>query len=732
MFDLLRKLFKAFNSAQTPWQMSLALSLGMAMGLTPFSGLQTVALIFVVFIINIHLGLFLVSAGFFSGLAYMFDPMFEQLGYSILTNPNLEGFFTILYNSGLMRLTYFNNTLVIGSSVVAFSLLIPMYFILNKVVYLYRDKIAVKLSQYKIFKTLGVEVSDKKDKFLRLWAAGVFVALGGVVGVFVFMFMDSLAKNALESSLAKATKKNVNISSVEISFENSKFNINGLNIYDETHSLVKSDNIGVDIDFNQLLFKHYHIENINVVGLSFNEISTTPKATTATSSSSDDSSSSSDDKDEKSDDDSSMMDGLSDSLPSPKALLARSGLSSSKNVDDAKAELKGVEKKYEDALDKDFSKQEIDSIKSQFKDLRQKIKNKDYSTASKDLKTIKKLKKTLKEKKAIASKLKKDFAKDKKLINKFSKTIKDGALGDYKNLSQNYKFDSKGGINVIGVLFGDKTKSYAGDFLEYYEMVKPYLGSDEKEEPIPDRGEGRWIKYKEANNQATMWIKNVNISGVYETQKFSAKIKDISSDQKLIKKPMLVTIKSDGKLSKAMKVGLGKLDASDYSFGARAATFDYVTLDAKAKIKYTKTKFSSKYLKAIKDFDVDIKATDKIILPSLKVTTNLDNKLKSVYKKVLKAKVAKYKKELKSLIAENTKDSIAKLTKDNAELAKIEKRLGTNVTDVASAEKEIKDIESKLKNQASDKANAAKAKAKKDAKAKAKKELNKLKKKFKF
>lgn len=35
MFDLLKKLFKAFNSAQTPWQMSLALSLGMAMGLTP-------------------------------------------------------------------------------------------------------------------------------------------------------------------------------------------------------------------------------------------------------------------------------------------------------------------------------------------------------------------------------------------------------------------------------------------------------------------------------------------------------------------------------------------------------------------------------------------------------------------------------------------------------------------------------------------------------------------------
>ena len=131
--------------------MSLALSLGMAMGLTPFSGLQTIILIFIVFIINIHLGLFLVSAGFFAGLAYIFDPVFEQLGFAILNNPSLQEMFTSAYNSGFMRLTYFNNTLVMGSSIVAFSLLLPMYFILNKVVYLYRDKIAAKLSQYKIF-----------------------------------------------------------------------------------------------------------------------------------------------------------------------------------------------------------------------------------------------------------------------------------------------------------------------------------------------------------------------------------------------------------------------------------------------------------------------------------------------------------------------------------------------------------------------------------------------------
>lgn len=744
MFDLFRKLFKAFNSAQTPWQMSLALSLGMAMGLTPFSGIQTIILIFIVFIINIHLGLFFVSAGFFSGVAYLIDPVFEQLGFVILNNPGMQEFFTSAYNSGFMRLTYFNNTLVMGSTVVAFSLLIPMYFILNKVVFLYRDKIATKLSQYKIFKTLGVEVTDKKDKFLRLWAAGVFIVLGGLIVAFVFMFMDSLAKSAIESSLAKATKKNVTINDVEISFKDSKFNINGLNIYDDKESLIKSDNIGVKIDFNQILFNHYHIDNINVAGLKFNEEITASSKTTTTLS--DSSSASSKTKDEEtSSDDSSMLDGVSDSLPSPKTLLARSGLSSSKHVDEAKEKIKGIETKYAQAIEKDFSKQEIDSVKNELNALHKKIKSKDFSTITQDLKTIKELKKKLKEKKELATRLKKDFKKDKALVTQYTKTIKNGALSDYNNLSQNYRFDSKGGVNVVGVLFGDKVKGYSSSLLEYYEMAKPYLGSDEKEkeEPVPPRGEGRWIKYKELNNQVGMWVKNVNIDGKYDDQDFKASITNISSNQKLINQPMKLLVMSDGMLSKAVNLGISKLDDSDYSFRAVAKTFDYKTMDTAAKIKYTNTKFSSKYLKSINDFDVNIKATKEIISPKLIVTTNLDNKLKGVFKKVLKEKSEKYKKELKALIDQNAKDSIAKLTKDNAELAKIEKELGLNLSDITSSDAEVKKIEKNTKNKANEKINKAKkaakakvdkakAKVKKEAQSKVKDEANKLLKSFKF
>ena len=179
-----------------------------------------------------------------------------------------------------------------------------------------------------------------------------------------------------------------------------EFNINGLNIFDEKQSLLKSDNIDVSIDFNQVLFKHYHIDNISVTGLRFNEdapvVSTT--STSSTSKTSTKGKTSESTSSDSSDND-GMLDGISDSLPTPKALLARSGLSSSKNVKEASTKLKGIEKKYVDAIEKDFSKEEVDSVKNELKALEKKIRAKDFSTISKDLKTIKKLRTKLKEKK---------------------------------------------------------------------------------------------------------------------------------------------------------------------------------------------------------------------------------------------------------------------------------------------------------------------------------------------
>ncbi|QFR49100.1 TIGR03545 family protein [Sulfurimonas lithotrophica] len=694
MLDFFIKLFKTFNSSQTPWQMSLSISLGMAMGLTPFIGWQSIVIVLFVLVINIHIGLFIVSSAFFAGIAYLLDPTFESLGYNILTNPNLQDLFTTAYNSSLMRMTYFNNTLVTGSSVVAFALLIPMYFVLNSLVYIYRDKIAGVLQKYTIFKFLGIEVSGKKDRFLRIWGFGVFAILGTLIGVFILVFLDPLAKIALEKSISKATDKNVQIDNVNLSLKEGALKIDNLNIFENGVSSFRSKNIGVDIDFNQLLFNRYHVNNLSVKGMEFKQ-STDAKVQQKEIKKQKESSSPS-------------LDFGSIDLPKPETLIANMGLSSTTNYENAEKEFNSIEKKYKDIVDKYFSKDELKSIKADVEKIKsnlkkiqkiKKLKPEHYDLISNALEDIEKLRKTIKQKRKVLKTLKNDFEKDKNILRKFSDELINGAKNDYENLSKNYRFDEQGGINVVGALFGNNIKGYLKTFLDYYEVAKPYLSSKE-EPPAPPRGEGRWIKYKELNSLADIYVKNIDIDGIYETHKFLANIKNISSNQKLINKPVSLNIKSDGKLSKNIDFKIVKLQKADYNLNLNAKTLDYITIDADAKINYAKTQFSSKNLKNLKEFYIDIILSKEIYSPNIKVKSDLDKKLKDIFQKAIEEQVLKYKNRLKELIDSKMQEKLKKLGLKNSEIVKLGALLNGSLDDFSNTEQLLNSYEKELKSQA--------------------------------
>ncbi|MCW8838936.1 MAG: TIGR03546 family protein, partial [Thiovulaceae bacterium] len=603
MVDFFIKLFKTFNSSQTPWQMSLAITLGMAIGLTPFSGWQSVIIVLFALVINIHIGLFIVSSGFFAGIAYILDPTFESLGYYILTNSSFQDIFTQFYNLSFMRMTYFNNTLVIGSSIIAFSLLIPMYFILNSLVYIYRDKIAAVLQNYTIFKTLGIEVSDKKDKLLRVWGIGLFIIITAICIVFVLFFLDPLAKKTLQSFISKTTNKNVHIKNVNVSLKNGTLDINDLNIFKNGVSSFNAREISAKIDFNQLLFNRYHIMNLEIKGMEFNQ-ATDAKVKVEK-------------KGTKEHTDSKMTSFNFDtsSIIKPQELISNMELSSSKNYKKALNDFEGIENKYKNAIENDFSKEELENIKSeidkiklQLKEIKKikKLKLTHLELISNSLDDIEKLRKKLKEKRKKLKQLKQEFKEDKKSLINFSNDIIKGANTDYENLSQNYRFNKEGGVNVVGVLFGKSIKEYLSSFLTYYELIKPYL-KKEQELASPKRGEGRWIRYKELNSQVDVLVKNIDIDGLYESNKFIANIKNASSNQILLNMPIVLKIKSEGKLSKNIDFGLAKLKSANYIIDAEAKTLDYDTISADAKMNYFKTKFSSEKLKSIKEFYIDIK-----------------------------------------------------------------------------------------------------------------------------
>ena len=103
--QLLAKLLKALNSDDSPWQLAFGVMLGMIMGLTPFLGLHSIIILFIVLFLRVNLSTFLLAYALFSGLTLMLNPMMAGIGESLLTSANLTSMWTSLYNSTFGQLT---------------------------------------------------------------------------------------------------------------------------------------------------------------------------------------------------------------------------------------------------------------------------------------------------------------------------------------------------------------------------------------------------------------------------------------------------------------------------------------------------------------------------------------------------------------------------------------------------------------------------------------------------
>lgn len=165
MIAMLAKLLKALNSDSAPGQVALAFALAVITGLTPLFSLHNILILLIACILRINFGAFILGTLFFSGLAYLIDPAAVSIGESILTNTSYQAFWTDLYQSDFWRATRFNNTLVLGSIVVALIAFIPVLLLSRWLILAYRHKLMVWVDKLKITKLL------KASKFYKVYQA---------------------------------------------------------------------------------------------------------------------------------------------------------------------------------------------------------------------------------------------------------------------------------------------------------------------------------------------------------------------------------------------------------------------------------------------------------------------------------------------------------------------------------------------------------------------------------
>ena len=168
--DILVKIFKILRSDASPTQISAGFIIGMIIGLTPFWTLHNLILIILVIILSVNIGSVLLSFIIFSAIGYLFDPLFHHLGYFLLVEIEvLKGLWTTLYNLPVIALSRYNNTVVMGSLLVALILTIPLFFLIKRGVIYYRENIDTKMQKWKIVKVIkGSKIYNLYEKIKNL------------------------------------------------------------------------------------------------------------------------------------------------------------------------------------------------------------------------------------------------------------------------------------------------------------------------------------------------------------------------------------------------------------------------------------------------------------------------------------------------------------------------------------------------------------------------------------
>lgn len=147
-------LLKLLNSETGHNQIAAGIAAGFILGMSPMLSLQALLVFVCLFVFRIQMGAAFLAAFFFKFIAWIFDPLFDQLGRAVLGADSLTSLWTHLYNMPLVPLTRFNNSVVMGEGLFAV-LVSPLIYLVSRMLILkYRATVVARVKQTKFWKAL--------------------------------------------------------------------------------------------------------------------------------------------------------------------------------------------------------------------------------------------------------------------------------------------------------------------------------------------------------------------------------------------------------------------------------------------------------------------------------------------------------------------------------------------------------------------------------------------------
>ena len=149
MISYIVKLLKALNTNSHPGEIAHAVAIGMLLGFMPKNNALWYLLFVFFLFVRVHKGALLLAVLAASLLARLFDPLFDAIGYAVLTFSPLEPVYAALLDIPFVAFTKFNNTVVAGAVVSGLILYIPIYILIRILIKSWRTHLAPALARSK-------------------------------------------------------------------------------------------------------------------------------------------------------------------------------------------------------------------------------------------------------------------------------------------------------------------------------------------------------------------------------------------------------------------------------------------------------------------------------------------------------------------------------------------------------------------------------------------------------
>lgn len=293
----LKKILAVFRGSVSPVMIFISITLGFWFGLVPdFAGFH-VAVLAVVFLLNVHIGLFLLSGALGKALCFAAAPVLYHIGMAV--RENLSGVLNALASVPIVGMTDFSRysvaaALVVGPVIGAIAgLLMARSVISFRTALLRFEEGSEKFRKW--YSNRWVRILDRlligkrtkdaktlfsaKTKIFRKAGVAIAVLILGGSAAAMYVVKDSMARDYAVKTMTKANGAEVNLENLNLSVLGGDVSVAGIQVTDPNkpeYNQVAIDKIAADASVYDLLLGRLVMENVEISNVRFDQKRATP------------------------------------------------------------------------------------------------------------------------------------------------------------------------------------------------------------------------------------------------------------------------------------------------------------------------------------------------------------------------------------------------------------------------------------------------------------------------